>query len=121
MVPLCQVKDFNMINVRELPLILLLVFTLIYSTIGDPDNKYWSGAYFLVNYLTMLMLFKSYKSKTIRIIGISLSVSVLVFIVLKFFLHLDIDRIYTLVPFIICIWGLIKIDKRNESHRRKNL
>lgn len=111
-----------MINIKELPLILLLVFTLIYSTIGDPNNELWSGAYFIVNYLILLLLFKSYRSRTIRIIGIALSASILLFIVLKFFLKIDCDRLYTLVPFSICLTGLIYIEiKRNESNRRKNL
>lgn len=111
-----------MINVRELPLICLLVFTLIYSTIGDPNNELWSGSYFIVNYTTMLVLFKSYKSKTIRKIGIALSASILLFIVLKYFFKIECNRVFTLLPFTICLVGLIILErKRDESHRRKNL
>lgn len=109
-----------MINSRELPLILLMVFTLIYNTIGNPNSELWSGAYFIVNNLTFLLLFRQHKSKRIRIIGIALSASTLLFIVLKFFLNIDCERVYTLVPFTICLVGLIIIErKRDESNRRK--
>jgi hypothetical protein len=107
-------------NYRELPLILLLAFMLVYTTIGDPDNPTWSGAYFFVNYTVMFMLFWGHKSKTIRKIGISLSVSILAFIVLKYFLHIECNRLFTLIPFTISFYGLIKLE-RYESRRRKDL
>jgi hypothetical protein len=108
-----------MINLRELPLMVLMVFTLIYATIGDPENDWWSGSYFIANYLTLLTLFKSHKSKPIRKIGISLSVSILIFIVLKYFVKFNCERYYTIVPFLICLIGLIYIEK-HESHSRKD-
>lgn len=101
----------------EIVLIVLMLFTLVYSTIGNPDSEFWSGLYFFVNYATLYALFKSHKSKIIRLIGISLSLSILVFIVIKFFLHLNIERYYTLVPFTICLIGLILIE-RNELRKR---
>jgi hypothetical protein len=104
----------------EIVLIFFLVFTLIYATIGDPNNETWSGLYFIVNYFTLLVLFASYRSKIIRLIGISLSLSILVYIVSKYFLHLEIERYYTIIPFTICLTGLILIE-RNESRKRKNI
>lgn len=102
----------------ELVLIVMMVFTLIYSTIGNPDSKVWSGLYFVVNYFTLLVLFYSHKSKVIRLTGISLSISTLVFIILKFFLNLNIERYYTFVPFTICLIALIIIE--NEPNKRKS-
>lgn len=102
-----------MVRIQEIPIIILMIFTLIYATIGNPNNEIWSGLYFTVNYLTMLVLFYSYKYKTIRIIGISLSISMLIFIVLKYFLDLKIERYYTMIPFLICLIGIIKLEKRN--------
>lgn len=110
-----------MVNIRELPLIFMMLFTLIYSTLGDPNSPVWSGAYFLVNYATLLVLFKSHRSKKIRIIGMSLSVSIIIFIALKYFFNFNYERIYTIIPFTICLIGLIIIDAKNEPTRRKNL
>lgn len=99
-----------MVTKKEIPLLGLMFFTLIYAMKGNPDSEIWSGLYFIVNYSTLLLLFKSHKSKLIRQIGISLSASILLFILLKFFFGFKIDRIYTIVPFLICLIGIIKIE-----------
>lgn len=101
-----------MITKKEIPLLLLLFFTLIYSVIGDPNNEIWSGAYFIVNYLTQLMLFWNYSNKTVRLIGISLTISILLYVVLKYFTQTNITRYYTIVPFLISLIGLIKLEKK---------
>ena len=101
-----------MIKLEEIPLLLLISFTLVYATIGNPNSEVWSGMYFLVNYLIMLLLFKDHKSKIVRLIGISLSISVLIFVICKYFLGLKIERLYTLVTFFICIIGIIKLQYR---------
>lgn len=111
-----------MLSYREIPLFLFITFTLVYSLWGDPNNEVWSGLYFLVNYATLLVLFKSHRSKTIRITGISLSLSIIVFILLKYILKAEIERYYTIVPFFISLFGLIALDrKQNASNNRKNL
>lgn len=100
-----------MIKYSEIPLFLFLVFTLIYATIGNPNNEIWSGSYFFVNYLTLFFLLKDYKNKIIRITGIALSISILLFIVSKFFLHLQIQRYYTIIPFTIALIAIVKLEK----------
>jgi hypothetical protein len=107
-------------------MLLLLMFTLVYSIFGNPDSEVWSGSYFIVNYIILYMLFKQHRDKYIRIIGISLSASILLFIVLKFFFHLKIDRYYSIVPFTISIIGLLyyeykKTKKNAGNYKRKNL
>lgn len=101
-----------MIKISEIPLLILMGFILIYSVIGDPNSEIWSGLYFVVNYATMLFLFKSHESKLISQIGISLSISILIFIVIKYLFHWSCERYYTLIPFIICLIGVFKIHKR---------
>lgn len=101
-----------MIKIQEIPLLVLMCFTLVYATIGDPNNPIWSGLYFFINYLTLLLLFNSHKSKTVRLIGISLSVSILIFITLKYFVSVQIERYYTIVPFLICLVGIIKLEQK---------
>ncbi len=100
----------------EIPLVVLMLFMLVYLAIGDPDNEIWSGLFFIVNYATQFMLFKDHKSKIIRIGGISLSVSILIFIVLKYFLVLKIESYYSMIPFTICLITLIRYDY--VTHKR---
>lgn len=102
-----------MVKLSETPLLLLLIFTLVYAVIGDPSNNLWSGFYFVINYSILLMLFFQNKSRLIRKIGISLSVSLLIFSFMKFFMEWNYDREYNIVPFIISIVGIILIEKRN--------
>ena len=109
-----------MVKKQEIPLILFMVFTLVYATIGDPNSEFWSGAYFIVNYLTMLVLFHNYKSKVIRITGISLSLSVLIFIIAKYFVGVTMHRYYTMIPFLICLIGIIMLEKRKTNNTHTN-
>lgn len=105
-----------MIQKKEIPLLLFMVFTLVYATIGNPDDELWSGAYFIVNYITMLILFNNYKSKVIRVVGISLSLSVILFIITKYFVGMAMHRYYTLIPFTICLIGVIQLEKRKNNN-----
>jgi hypothetical protein len=100
----------------EIPLVLLMLFTLVYTAVGDQDSEVWSGLYFFVNYLTQLWLFNDYKNKIIRIGGISLNISILIYVVLKYFLHLEVMLFYTLIPFTICLITLIRYDY--VTHKR---
>jgi hypothetical protein len=104
-----------MINHKELPIFLLMAFTLVYATIGNPNNEIWSGLYFIANYLTLFFLFNSQKSKIIRIFGIALSISILIFIMLKFFIKIECERYYTMIPFTICLIAIIKLENRKNT------
>jgi hypothetical protein len=95
-------------KISEIPIFLFLMFTLVYSVIGNPDNEIWSGAYFFVNYLTMYLLFKNEKSKLNRVVGKALSISIIVFIVLKYFFNFTYERYYTLIPFLISLYWIFK-------------
>lgn len=101
-----------MVKINEIPLLLLMSFTLLYATIGNPDNEIWSGAYFFVNYVTMIALFRAHQSKLVQVIGISLSIAILIFIALRYFFGCHFERYYTFVTFIICLIGIYKIQKR---------
>ena len=105
---------------------ILLAFTLVYTLFGNPDSDVWSGLYFFVNYLILFLLFKQHKDKYVRMIGISLSISIILFIVLKFGLKYQINRAYSIIPFTISIVGLYyyeyKSNKKNVTNsKRKNL
>lgn len=110
-----------MIRIQEVPLIGLMIFTLVYATIGNPSSPVWSGLYFLVNYVTLLVLFYGHKSKIIRVIGIALSIAMLIFTALKYFWNLEVERYYTLVPFLICVIGIIVIEYKNGRLDRRKI
>lgn len=94
----------------EIPLAVLMLFMLVYLAVGNPNNEVWSGLYFLVNYLTQLMLFKDHKSKIIRLGGISLNVSILIYIALKYFFKYEVESYYSLIPFFICLITLLRYE-----------
>lgn len=88
------------------------MFTLTYSLVGNPNDEVWSGAYFFVNYLTMFFLFSNEKSKINRLIGMALSLSILLFIVLKYFFNFTYERYYTIIPFLICLIAIYKKENK---------
>lgn len=109
-----------MVRIQEIPLLLLLCFTLVYSTIGNPDNVIWSGLYFLVIHSTLLFLFCSYKSVLIRKIGIALNLTILFYISSKFIFKIDIFRTVNFLIFTICLLGIFLIEKRNNRNEKGN-
>lgn len=80
-------KD-NVMKIESLPIYLLLMFTVIYMMFAK-DTYFWNGAYFVSNYAIMALLFIENKNKHIRNLGTSLSLSMLLFSTLKFFISLD--------------------------------
>jgi len=75
-------------RVENVPMYLLLMFTAVYMSFAK-DTPFWNGSYFVTNYAIMTMLFYSNKNKHIRNLGCALSLSILLFSVLKFFLSLE--------------------------------
>lgn len=99
-------------KIKDTPLFILLMFTLVYATIGDSEVKEWSGAYFFVNYITMFWLFYKEKSRLNRIIGMALSISIILFIILKYFFEFEYDRVYTFVPFFVSLISIYILEKK---------
>jgi len=95
-------------RLNDIPIFIFIMFTLTYSVIGNPDNEIWSGCYFFVNYLMMFSLFKKEKSKINRITGMALSLSILIFIVLRYLFNFEYERYYTLIPFFISLYWIFK-------------
>jgi len=112
-----QQRVFSMINLKELPMFILLGFTLIYTLFGNPDSAVWSGLYFFINYLILLLLFQQHKDKYVRLLGISLSVSILLFIVLKYIFNLNINRAFSIIPFTISIVGLYYYEYKSSKKK----
>lgn len=77
------------------------------------DTPFWNGAYFISNYLMLAILFMESRDKCTRVIGVSLSLTILLFSVLKFFISLDtvfLDFL-NIFTFILIFVGLYKLDK----------
>jgi len=64
------------------------MFTAVYMVFGK-DTPFWNGSFFVSNYAILALLFYEQKDKHIRNLGTSLSLSILLFSVLKFFISLD--------------------------------
>lgn len=75
-------------KIETIPLTLLLMFTAIYMMFAK-DTPFWNGAYFVSNYMILTLLFFENKNKHIRIFGCALSITILLFSILKFFISLD--------------------------------
>lgn len=95
-------------RIRDFYIFALLVFTLVYSIVGNPDSEIWSGGYFIVNYVTMLFLFNNEKSKLNRVVGMALSISILIFVILKYFFKFEYERYYSLIPFLIALYWIYR-------------
>lgn len=100
-----------MINLNRLPIVIGILSILIYNVAGDNTSNNWNGFYFCSNYFTVFFLFKSYKYKQIRYTGMTLSLSLFLFAIIKFFTKFDCERIYTLIPFTIILTYLIFVNK----------
>jgi len=79
-------KD-NFMKIQKIPIYFLLMFTAVYMLFGS--GEIWSGLYFVANYSIMFLLFIKQKDKWTRIFGCALSLCILLFSVLKFFIELD--------------------------------
>lgn len=112
-----------MIEIEDLPLLGLMIFILVYSTVGDPESPTWSGLYFIAINITMLVLFSGHRTKIIRLIGISLSISVLIFVFVKYFTDYKIERWFTFIPFFICLIGIcaLEVRKNNGKYNRRKI
>jgi len=75
-------------KIENIPIYALLMFTAVYMAFGK-DTPFWNGAFFVSNYAILALLFYEHKDKHVRFIGTSLSLSILLFVVLKFFISLD--------------------------------
>lgn len=75
-------------KIEAIPMYILLMFTAVYMMFAK-DTPFWNGAYFVSNYAILSLLFYEQKDKHIRYLGTSLSLSILLFSVLKFFISLD--------------------------------
>ena len=99
-------------NLKNIILFILLAFTLLYATIGDPDNIYWSGAYFIVNYVILFTMFSREFDKKISYVGMALSATILLYVVLKYFFNFEYHRLYNLLVFGVALGSIIYIERK---------
>ena len=99
-------------NLKNIILFILLAFTLLYATIGDPDNIYWSGAYFIVNYVILFTMFSREFDKKISYVGMALSATILLYVVLKYLFNFEYHRLYNLLVFGVALGAIIYIERK---------
>ena len=99
-------------NLKNIILFILLTFTLLYATIGDPDNIYWSGAYFIINYVILFTMFSREFDKKISYVGMALSATILLYVVLKYLFNFQYYRLYNLLVFGVALGSIIYIEKK---------
>ena len=99
-------------NLKNIILFILLTFTLLYATIGDPDNIYWSGAYFIINYVILFTMFSREFDKKISYVGMALSATILLYVVLKYLFNFEYYRLYNLLVFGVALGSIIYIEKK---------
>ena len=75
-------------KLEKVSIYILLMFTMAYMMFGK-DTPFWNGAYFVSLYSILALLFYDQKDKHIRNLGTALSLSILLFVVLKFFISLN--------------------------------
>jgi len=75
-------------KLENIPIYILLMFTAVYMMFGK-DTAFWNGAFFVSNYAILALLFYEQKDRHVRNLGTALSLSILLFAVLKFFISLD--------------------------------
>lgn len=101
-----------MFKLEEIPFWLWITFSVVYACIGDPDNSYWSGIYFSMNYIVLTWSFTVQKNKKIRDSGACMSVSFLIFCIIKFFIYPEIERFCIFILFLISLGINIYLLKR---------
>ena len=99
-------------NLKNIILFILLTFTLLYATIGNPDNIYWSGAYFIINYVILFTMFSREFDKKISYVGMALSATILLYVVLKYLFNFEYYRLYNLLVFGVALGSIIYIERK---------
>ena len=100
-------------KLEKLPIYLLLMFTTIYMLFAK-DTNFWNGSFFVSNYSILALLFYEQKDRHIRNLGTSLSISILLFSVLKFFISLDKDYLNysSIAIFILIAFAFYKLEPK---------
>lgn len=89
-------------KIEHVPIYLLLMFTSIYMMFAT-NTPFWNGSFFVSNYAIMTLLFRQQENKHIRNLGSALSITILLFSVLKFFISLSEDYLNYLNIVIFCL------------------
>lgn len=104
-------KD-NIMRIDKAPIYILLMFTAVYMLYGS--GLIWSGLYFVANYAIMFLLFIEQKDKWVRILGCSLSLCILLFSILKFFISLDQEVLnyFNVITFSLIAFSMFKLEPK---------
>lgn len=98
---------------ERIPIYILLMFTAVYMLFAK-DTRVWNGLYFVANYSILSLLFYEVKDKWVKTLGCALSLSILIFNVLKFFFLVDQEKltISNIITFIIIAFAIYKLETK---------
>ena len=100
-------------NLKNIIIFTLLISTFAFATIGNPDNVYWSGSYFIINYVILFTMFSREFDKKISYVGMALSATILLYVLLKYFFNFEYNRLYNLLVFGVALGSIIYIERKN--------
>lgn len=100
-------------RIEKLPIYTLLMFTAVYMLFAE-NTPFWNGAFFVSNYAILTLLFLQQRDKWIRILGTALSLCILLFSVLKFFISLDQEKLNycNIITFGLIAFALYKLEPK---------
>lgn len=75
-------------KIEKIPIYILLMFTAVYMLFAK-NTPIWNGFYFVSNYSILTLLFYEQKDRLVKVLGCALSITILIFSVLKFFISLS--------------------------------
>ncbi len=100
-------------KIERVPIYLILMFTVVYMMFGK-DTPFWNGAYFVSIYTALTLLFFENTDKHTRNFGCALSITMLLFVVLKFFISLNEEylNILNVIIFILIAIAFYKLEPK---------
>lgn len=100
-------------NFEKIPVYTLLMFTAVYMLFAK-DTDLWNGLYFVTNYGMLILLFMQQRDKWTRILGTSVSMCILLFAILKFFISLDQKNLnyWNVITFTVIALALYKLEPK---------
>lgn len=100
-------------KIERIPIYALLMFTAVYMVFAK-NTPLWNGLYFVSNYSIMALLFYEVKEKWVKIIGCSMSITILIFSVLKFFISLSEEFLtyLNIFTFILIAFSIYKLEPK---------
>lgn len=100
-------------KIERVPIYIYLMFTAVYMLFAK-NTPIWNGLYFVSHYSILAFLFYEQKDKWIKILGCALSLTILLFSILKFFISLSEEYLtyLNIFTFSLIAFSLYKLEPK---------